>query len=835
MKALKPLPFSSSLYCLWLFLFVSSLSTFCLCNHNSDPVLCIPTERLALIQLKNDLIDRSNRLSSWLGKDCCSWSGVVCDNSTGHVHEIHLRGPDDGISGHCHGSYDTENELLEASKQMLGGTISPALINLTQLRYLDLSCNDFNLTSIPSFIGSFKNLTYLNISSSQFGGDIPHHLGNLSTLRVLDLYSVSFFWDLHSSSLEWLRSLKSLEHLNMGRIGLVDASDWLEVISTLPSLLELHLPSCGLTQIHNNQTSVDFTSLTVLDLSDNLFDSLLPGWIFSLRSLDVLDLTGCYFHGLDTGIHGGFHSMPSLSSLRVSSNTFMNSSWLLKGLPSLTNLRFLDVSNCNISAPLLGSLKNLSLIVHLDLANNKMVEEIPTSLSNLCNLKHLDLQVGRLPEKLGRVKNLGSIDLSYNQLTGTIPDSLGSLSLLKTCQLMLNQLSGPIPYTIGDLSSLTFVDLSSNNLNASLPESVGRLGNLEFLALHHNSLEGVLTEKHFFNLTALKTLWIGDNKLVFKLNANWNPPFHLDVLRVGSCSLGLRFPSWIKTQTDLTELDLSSSNISDIIPDWNWLQLSSSVRYLNISHNNIQGKLGDVSFLTPGGVLDLSDNQILGVLPGFFNKPDLSFLDISNNSLSGSLNQFLCSGIQEPRQLSVLNLANNNMSGGIPDCWMNWESLVFLNLEKNKFSGIIPPSIGNLPSLLALDMRGNKLFGNLPVSLMNSKTLIIIELAENELNGRIPGSIGRDNTSLKLLSLSSNKLEGKIPNEICRLSSIQIMDLSHNDLSGDLPTCFTNFSVISGSEEISSPFLLYDSLFQNQVLGTASLVTKGRVPKFVTK
>nr|GEU38465.1 putative leucine-rich repeat protein, plant-type [Tanacetum cinerariifolium] len=857
------LTFSSS-SCLW-FLVILSFCILCRCNQNQDDVLCKATERSALIQFKNKLIDQANRLSSWTGNDCCSWSGVVCDNFTGHVLEIRLRGPDDGIKGHCHGSFDTDDELEEASKQMLGGNISSSLLKLVQLRYLDLSCNDFKLIPIPAFIGSLENLTYLNMSKSQFGGEVPPKLGNLYRLRVLALQDDKANSNLHSNNLRWLRNLKQLHHLDTVGVNLTEASDWLQVISTLSSLQELYLSSCSLTQIPSDPSTVSFTSLIVLDLANNLFDSLLPGWIFTLHDLEVLDLTGCFSRGLNPGTHGGFRSVPSLMTLRVSSNNFVNSYSILDWLSSLSNLRVLDVSNCNISVPILGSLQNLSLIVHIDVSNNQIVEEIPKSLSNLCNITTLDLQsnnfsgdvsellerfcecespklellamrgnylIGRLPRKLGRLKNLSSIDLAYNQLIGIIPDSIGSLSLLKIFQMNINGLEGSIPETIGDLSSLEFLDLSFNKLNGSLPESIGQLGKLSFLTLHHNFITGIVTENHFTNLTSLGTLWIGDNKLTFKLNENWIPPFQLSVLRIGSCSLGPRFPSWVQSQTMLTDLDLSNANISGVIPNWIWTTFSA-VTYLNISHNNIQGKLGDVSFLTPAAVLDLSANHFNGLLPSNFSKLNLDFLDLSYNNISGSLDQYLCSEIQEPQMLRVLNLGHNNMSGVIPDCWIKWESLVILNLENNRFSGIIPSSLGNISSLESLVIRDNRLSGSLPVSLLNSKSLVILELSENKLTGSIPALIGRESTGLKLLSLRSNKLEGNVPDEICHLSSIQILDLGHNDLSGNLPRCFGNFTVISG-RETSSPIVLYDTLFQNQVLGSASLVTKGRLSAYST-
>ena len=60
----------------------------------------IETEKLALLNLKQGLLDPSHRLSSWVGDDCCKWRGVVCSNRTGHVIKLSLRSlEDDGIDG----------------------------------------------------------------------------------------------------------------------------------------------------------------------------------------------------------------------------------------------------------------------------------------------------------------------------------------------------------------------------------------------------------------------------------------------------------------------------------------------------------------------------------------------------------------------------------------------------------------------------------------------------------------------------------------------------------------------------------------------------------------
>nr|CAD1821561.1 unnamed protein product [Ananas comosus var. bracteatus] len=66
------------------------LAVWLLGHHGILTSECFETEREALLTFKAGIIDTSNRLSSWAGQDCCSWRGVVCDNSTGHVVKLNL-------------------------------------------------------------------------------------------------------------------------------------------------------------------------------------------------------------------------------------------------------------------------------------------------------------------------------------------------------------------------------------------------------------------------------------------------------------------------------------------------------------------------------------------------------------------------------------------------------------------------------------------------------------------------------------------------------------------------------------------------------------------------
>ncbi|GKC00540.1 leucine-rich repeat protein [Tanacetum coccineum] len=198
-------------------------------NKFSD-VKCIKEERQALLQVKHRLIDETGRLASWVSEqnDCCKWAGIVCDNMTGHVHQIHL-------NGRCLPELYTKYEFEEVSKQQLRGDLSPSLLDLKQLKHLDLSCNEFGGIQVPEFIGSLGNLRYLNLSSSNFGGIIPPQLRNLSDLHTLCLGSFQDGWSESTSvvNMEWLANLRLLRHLDMSNVDLSKALDWFQSRATM--------------------------------------------------------------------------------------------------------------------------------------------------------------------------------------------------------------------------------------------------------------------------------------------------------------------------------------------------------------------------------------------------------------------------------------------------------------------------------------------------------------------------------------------------------------------------------------------------------------------------
>ncbi|KAA3476106.1 LRR receptor-like serine/threonine-protein kinase GSO2 [Gossypium australe] len=725
-------------------------------------------EREALLKFKNHLIDPSNRLSSWVeGGDCCEWTGVVCHNSTGHVNQLHLA----SLSEPDNSAPDAECEAYYNS--LLGGKISPSLLELKHLSSLDLSHNNFRSIRIPKFFGLLESLTYINLSQAQFQGAIPHNLGNLSKLQYLDLGGNN----LQSKSLQWVSGLSSLQYLDLLSADLSEATDWVQVTFKLPSLLELHLSGCGLDN-DPSPTSVNSTkSLVVLDLSRNSLSSV-PKWIFSLHGLVSIDL--------------------SVNSLE---------------------------------GPIPDYFGNISFLEVLDLHWNYLNSSIPNSLYSLNRLEFLSLSgnqlQGTISSAIGKLSSVTHLDVSENQLNGQIPLSIGQLSSLEWFDVSENQLNGQIPLSIGQLSSLELFDVSENQLNGTFPLSFGRLESLKTLACQYNLLEGAVLETHFSNLTRLTTLVASHNRLRFEPNSSWIPPFHCEWIELGHWHLGPKFPEWLKFQKKLSYLDISYAGISDVMPTW-FLNLPTQFKYLNLSSNQLRG---EISYLNVRDIVDLSSNRFIGPLPKVL--PTLLFLIVSNNSFSGSLFQLLCSSSSR-KQMAVLDIDKNLISGDIPDCFNHCQDLVVLNLGSNNLTGKIPPSLWHL-NLSMLNIRNNTMFGELPSTLQNFPFLRMLDLSENHFSGSIPTWIGDKLSSLVILSLRSNNFNGHIPRKVCDLQFLQNLDLAHNNISGVIPKCFNNLSAMSTTSKTNTEVLALphaEDLYFPSFFLNALLVLKGREDEY---
>ncbi|KAL4601728.1 hypothetical protein ACB092_10G002500 [Castanea dentata] len=796
-------------------------------SDSDSQVRCIESERHALLNFRQHLLDPSNRLASWASDvDCCHWVGVVCHNRTGHVLQLRLRTyyPEfDYEDTTSEALYDYEVTIgarwyaqYEAYRRSrFGGKINPSLLDLKHLIYLDLSYNDFGGIPIPKFLGSMGSLRYLNLSHAGFGGLIPHQLGNLSNLHYLNLGhnyyypNNTYYYNLYVKNLQWLSELR------LSRC-------------YLSGFIPPPIPS-----------SINFSSLTTLDLSSNyLQNTSILFWVFGLHNLVSLDLSYNQFQG-SIPVH--LQNLTSLKHLDLSGNAFNSSipNWLY----SFSHLEFLNLGDNSLQGRISSAIGNLTSVISIDLSFNELEGKVPRSFGNLCKLREIILssnkwgqQIPEIFESLsGCVSNGLEILGLYNaQLSGQLTDELGQFKNLVILSLGNNSISGPIPWSIGNLSSLRFLNLETNQINGTLPPSFGHLSKLESLCIYSNMLEGVVSEVHFTNLTRLTLLYASKNRLTLKVSLDWIPPFQLQYLVLGSWNLGPKFPSWLCSQKQLLSLDMSNTGIIDAVPSCFW-NLSSQFTYLNISHNQIYGEIPHIPLiLSHLSIIDVSSNHFEGPLPCISS--NLSFLDLSNNSLSGSIFHFLCYKMKEPKNMEFLNLGKNLLSGNISNCWMKWQRLVALNLGNNNFSGSIPPSIGSLINLRSLHLSNNSFSGKFPSLLKNCKYLFTIDIGKNEFVGSIPLWIGYRLSRLMILSLRFNNFHGQIPEELCALTSLQILDLSHNKLFGSIPKCLNNFITMARNNNSNYPIYVFGWSILSSSLPFESelLVTKGQSLEYST-
>ncbi|KAH1139660.1 hypothetical protein GLYMA_10G228800v4 [Glycine max] len=467
-----------------------------------------------------------------------------------------------------------------------------------------------------------------------------------------------------------------------------------------------------------------------------------------------------------------------------------NLHWLsLTMLPSLLELHLESCQLENIY-PFLQYANFTSLQV-LNLADNDFASDWLFNLS--CDISYIDLSQNeihsQLPKTLPNLRSVKSLILSHNYLKGSIPNWLGQLEQLQELVLSDNFFSGPIPASLGNLSSLIELILDLNELNGNLPDTLGQLFNSETLRVGGNSLTGIVSERNLLSFPKLQRLYIGSPDLIFNFDPGWVPSFQL--LRIGLGYVRDQLPAWLFTQTSLKYLSIlhSTASFEPLDKFWNF---ATQLEYIDLTNNTIHGDMSNV--LLSSKFVWLASNNLSGGMPGI--SPQVTVLNLGNNSLFGSISPLLCDNMTDKSNLVHLSLGHNHLSGEITSCWNNWKSLVLIGLQSNNLTGKIPHSMGSLSNLRFLYLGSNKFFGEVPFSLKNCKNLRILDLGHNNLSGVIPSWLGQ---SVKGLLLRSNQFSGNIPTELCQINSIMVMDFASNRLSGSIPNCLQNITAMISS------------------------------------
>ncbi|XP_058188126.1 probable leucine-rich repeat receptor-like protein kinase At1g35710 isoform X2 [Rhododendron vialii] len=189
--------------------------------------------------------------------------------------------------------------------------------------------------------------------------------------------------------------------------------------------------------------------------------------------------------------------------------------------------------------------------------------------------------------------------------------------------------------------------------------------------------------------------------------------------------------------------------------------------------------------------IDLSNNRLNSIPSGFMtgcgNLSGLRGMNFSSNSLSGSLPNF--DGFLK---LELLDLSRNSLSGTISLQMDGLVSLKILRLGYNQFTGSVPTHLGKSMVLERLGLYYNHFVGKIPKDIANYSNLIEIDLSYNNLSGSIPDRF-RELPNLQVLILSSNSLSGGIPQFLSSIQTLSRFAANQNSFSSVIPTGITTF------------------------------------------
>ncbi|XP_022746291.1 probable leucine-rich repeat receptor-like protein kinase At1g35710 [Durio zibethinus] len=713
------------------FLLVIAATIISFCDGNSN-VLCIESERQALSKFKQHLIDRSNRLSSWVeGEDCCEWVGVFCNNFTGHVKELHLglhsSSPDieQDDERDVFSYLDLSDANLTKATDWLQATHKlPSLVelhlsdcylnnndpssisvNYTSLAVLDLSSN--MLSSIPTWIFSLRSIVSIDLSSNGVEGVILNGFQNISSLKFLDLSWNSFS---SSSTLIWLSNLNRLQFLGLRGVSLQ---------GSLSNFL------C------NSSTKLE--ALELLDIESNLLSGEIPD---------------CW------------ENQPKLGVLNLGNNNLTGK--IPRSLGSLQNIMSLKLRTNNLFGEVPSTLQHLTYMLILDLSENQLTGSIPAwNGDKLLNLVVLNLRSNKfqahIPDQICSLNSLHFLDLGYNNISGAIPKCFSNLKpldrdglawvsqersqrtwqshvaavikfvrespyrkdtrehwqyeVVESLDLSMNRLHGEIPSSFSNLNFLNHLNLSYNNLTGQIPSGT-QLQSFDRFSYIGNHLCGPPITKNCSGGTPgitngdssegrhrSKVNWLYVSIVVGFVMGFWGvvaPLFFIrswrfayykklehigDKLYVFWATIGRRIATSPITNKsfEIRYLDLSDANLTKAI---NWLQATHklpSLVELHLSECSLNNNPSPISvnykYLT---VLDLPGNTLSSVPTWTFSLRSLESIDLKSNGVE----DVIPNGFQNMSSLEFLDLSWNSSSSSSTLSWLsNLNQLQFLGLR----------------------------------------------------------------------------------------------------------------------------------------------------------
>ncbi|VAH94180.1 unnamed protein product [Triticum turgidum subsp. durum] len=319
-------------------------------------------------------------------------------------------------------------QILSLAQNLFHGKLPHSFVNASSLRVLDISTNNFTGV-VPSSIGRLSKLVKLNIETNKVQArnkqewDFVSSLANCTELQGLSLASVVP---------HWLGAFKFLQKLSLSTnmfTGNIPSS-----LSNLSQLIELLLDTNQFIG-HIPISLGNLQSLETLSVSSNKLHGRVPEGIFSISTIREIGLSS---NNLDGQLPAEVGNAKQLVILLLSANKLSGD--IPSTMGACKSLEDIELDSNIFSGNIPVSFGNLFGLKVLNLSYNNLTGSVPASIGNLQHLEQLDLLFNHLEGKVpvhGIFKNATATHIDGNQgLCG------GASNLhLPSCSVMSSYLS----------------------------------------------------------------------------------------------------------------------------------------------------------------------------------------------------------------------------------------------------------------------------------------------------------------------------------------------------------------------------------------------------------